>query len=88
MGVGAIIQRQLQRQADEPNRPPKTLEEFDAFVKERIVELDALIKEAEETIETLDVKKKDERELRLFMTGALKGLHLARAAWSWWQATR
>ena len=65
--------------------PPLTIhspEELDAYVAERLMELDTLIREAEKAIETL-TSKKDEK-VRAWYLGALSGLKLARSAWNWW----
>ena len=83
-GAMAALQRRLQEAQQEPE-PPKihTAEELDAYVKERISELDSLIQECEKQIAELTLKK--DKEIRAWFMGALKGLQLAREAWSWWE---
>lgn len=65
--------------------PPKirSAEELDAYVKSRILELDGLIQDIEMEIERLS-KANGGKEARAWLSGALKGLQLARAAWSLW----
>ena len=75
-----------QQRPAETAAPPSTIhspEELDAYVTERLMELDTLIKECETNIESL--KSKKDEKVRAWYLGALSGLKLARSAWSWWK---
>jgi hypothetical protein len=83
--IPALVQRQLQARVSDP--PPKihSTEELDAYLKKHIAELDALVADVEKEIEKLaTAKKAEEKELRAWFKGALRGLQLARGSWSWW----
>lgn len=79
-----VTQRRLQQAAEAAPDPPviHTLEELNAYVQTRVAEIDALIGDCEKEIAKLDAK---EKVTRAWFAGALKGLQMTRAAWSWWQ---
>ncbi len=85
--VPAMLQRRIQLRAEEgPPPSPRSIEELDAYVNAHISELVNIIHEVEQEIERLSkAKSAEERELRAWLQGALKGLQLALSAWSRWR---
>ena len=83
--LATALARQQQMRLAEATPPPQihSPEELDAYVTERVKELDALIVECETSIESLKLKK--DEKVRAWYLGALNGLKLARSAWIWWQ---
>jgi hypothetical protein len=75
-------QRRLQQAEAAPDPPSiHTLEELNAYVQARVVELDALINDCEKEVAKLGAK---EKVVRAWFVGSLGGLRLARGAWAWW----
>ena len=63
----------------------RTSAELTALVQIQLQDIDALIVASENQIVKLaESKNQKVKEVRAWHLGVLKGLRLARAAWSWW----
>lgn len=75
--VPAVV-RAMQARAESPPEIHSP-EELEAYAAQQLAEVDALIAEIEEAL------KDAKGMLKAWLEGALKGLQVARAAWSVWK---